>query len=253
MFHERDEVGQLDVAELLRQWFRKELRLADLDRLCRARTGQRRIIEAERGTGIEVDGVERVQRVRTHHRRPLGQHCVGRVDQLTHRNGGRATKPGDRIVPREQYDQAVDGRHGGVEEQLTVLTTDVPFSHTGIAAHDVVAVDTSDPREALVVEPEQDHHSVWHGPHGHHGADGQLSGTEVRPGRPAGQTVREHRADVGQPDDGLATVFGRGSQLAVRLTALPAICRLHRREQIHCPRKILGPLDCWSRTSEGGE
>ena len=92
--------------------------------------------------------------------------------------------------PLNVIDQMIGCGQYGVEEQLAVLAPRIPVPDVRIVGEDVVTVPVGVAGEDAVVEPEQADHPVRDGAHRDQGADREIAGSEVRPGRPTLEAVR---------------------------------------------------------------
>ena len=175
-------------------------------------------VETERRIGTEVAGIEGLQRMPSHHLvRFASRHDGDDIAQFAQRHGGRPVCTGDGIGAGVEQQDTVAGGHQRVEQQLPILAARITFSHNWIECGDVVAVDVGAAREVLVVEPEQHQDPMRHRPHRDHRADGELTGAEVRPCRPAREPAREHGPHVGQTQLRVTAVLDGGDQFTVPL------------------------------------
>ena len=145
----------------------------------------------------EVAGIERLQRVL--HQHPLARRCgvavethgsIDHIEELGDGHGGGTLPIGALVAAAEGDDQMIGRGQHGVEEQLAVLAPGIPVADVRIVREHVVTVPVGVAGEDAVVEPEQAHHPVRHRPHRDQGADREIAGAEVRPGRPALEAFR---------------------------------------------------------------
>ena len=125
---------------------------------------------------LEHDGVAGAAR-----RGPHG--VLHHVEQLPDGNGRRSAEIGSLVTTRVRDDEMVLSRQQRVEQELPILAAGVAVADPLVAGGQVVAVALDVAREAAVVQPEQAHHPVRDGAHGHERADGQVARAEVRPRR----------------------------------------------------------------------
>ena len=159
---------------------------------------------AQRMTGPEVSGVERLQRVfdddllacRTFVGTPDG--LVDDVEQLCDRHRRRADPIGAVVVSAVGDHQVLRGRQEGVEEELAILGAGVPVADPWRRQEEIVAVRLEPAGEGPVIKAQQGHDPVRHGAHGHKGANGQVAGAEVGPGGTALEATPQQLADLGE-------------------------------------------------------
>ena len=95
-----------------------------------------------------------------------------------------------------------------------------------------------------VVEAEQAHDPVRHGPHRHQRRDREHAGAEVGARRPAGEPVGEHRADVGEAEVDVRRPApdAQPVELALHLPELPGVGRPDRRQRADTVLDRLQPV-----------
>ena len=186
-----------------------------------SRNGGPRCRGARRGLGAgQMQGVEapRTARAPAHPARSSGGRTAG-AGARPRRRPGPPLRPRARCDPRRRAarrpgtaggrgrlerssrpgvgdDEVIARRQQCVEQQLAILAAHVAVADPRVARRQVVAVPLDVPGEAPVVQAEQADHPVRDRAHRHQRADGQVPGTEVRPGRPALETVGHDRAHV---------------------------------------------------------
>ena len=201
-------------------------------------------VEAERLVGrarqqcarFDVAPVERLQRVVDDD--PVPDRCGGGgvqgVQHLRQWHRRRSGLTGVLVGPGVRDHQGVGRRADRVEQQLTVLRTDVALPGLRVAGQGVVPVEAAGPGEDGVIESDQADHPVRHRPHRDHRADGQCPGAEVGPGGTPGQVAVQQLADVGQPQFGPGAAPGPGQHIvefAVQLADLPGVVAADLGEQ----------------------
>ncbi len=160
------------------------------------------------------------------------------VQQLADRDRGRSGRTGALIGPGVEHDQVLAGGTDGVQEELAVLAAPVPLPDPGLAQQDVVAGPGSRSRERRLVQAEQADHPVRDGAHRLQGTDGQRSGAEARPRRPAGQSTGQQRAQVAQAQLGVPVPVCRGGHVdehPAGLDRLPPLIGTGLGEQVQHP------------------
>ena len=180
---------------------------------------------------LEDDGVAGAARRRS-------DRVLHHVEQLPDGNGGRSTEIGALVAARVRHDQVILGRQQRVEQELTILAARITVADPLVARREVVAVALDVAGEAPVVQPEQAHHPVRDGAHGHQRADGHVARPEIRPRGPAPESLREQRADVVATEGhgaGRIVLGGLADQLVEQrreLGPLPGVRRRRGRERI---------------------
>ena len=178
------------------------------------------------------------------------------VEQFPDRNGGWPTEIGALVATRVRHHEVIPCRQQRVQQELTVLAAHVTVTHALVARRQVVTVPLNVPGEAAVVQPEEAHHPVRDGAHGHECADGEVAGAEVRPRGPTLEALGEDGADV------VATQGDRARRGLLRcldhqlveepreLRPLPRIARRRRHQGVGDPRQGVGPLRHGARAGQ---
>jgi hypothetical protein len=278
VLHEPDEVLELDGVGP--QWWEgpgQERCRGGADPAGRPGAGQGDGVEAPwllpgQAAGHEVAGVERLQGMVDDDPRAgpdgaggvVGQAdgAVDDVEQLADGDGRGPFGVGPLVTPAVGDDQVALGGQERVEEELSVLAAGVAVADAGIGRHEVVVVDVDLAGEHAVVEPEEADDPVGDRPHRDQGADREMPGAEVGPGRVAPQPVGQQGADLRQCQ------FGTGGRPALRLGhdvvekaaqlgGLPGVGRAGGGEQGGGPGQRVGPsadgLGSGERIEGGGE
>ena len=173
-----------------------------------------------------------------------------RVEQLGQRDRRRPGHAGDGVGARVEQQEFLTRRHHGVEQQLPVLAARITFTEKRITGQHVVAVHAHAPREDLVVEAEENDHTVRHRPHRHHRAHRQLARAEVRAGGAAREPGGQHGAHVRQSQDRVAAVLHRRPEFSSRLRELPRVGGADVDEEVERPGERARPVGDRLRPAE---
>ena len=123
---------------------------------------------------------------------------VDGVEQLGDRDRRRPDPVGALVAAAVGDDQVPGGCEQGVEQQLAVLGAGVAVADLGRGEEQVVTVGFGVAGEGPVVETDQRDHPVRDRPHGHKGADGQVTGAEIGSGGTALEPMGEQVAYLGE-------------------------------------------------------
>ncbi|MGP8059320.1 MAG: hypothetical protein ACLP9C_06775 [Acidimicrobiales bacterium] len=133
--------------------------------------------------------------------RPAVGGASGAVDDLQQFGDGHARR--SRLVevlvsPFEGDHQVLRRRQQSVQEELAVLTGEIPVADFRPGQQQVVTVLARSPGEKAIVQAEQAHHPVGYRPHWQQGANSHVPGAKVGPRGPAPEPVGQQGASLGQ-------------------------------------------------------
>ena len=151
------------------------------------------------------------------------------VHELVQHHGGGHRGVGPDVGGTVGDDQCVPGRQHGLQEQLTGLRTRVPVTQGGVTGQQVVpGGDTAGQR--VLVQPEDAHDTVGHGPQWRQGTEGDGARAERGAGRIPHQEVGQQAPKVRQGEqharrEPVRTTGGvhQFLQHAVQAAALPRL------------------------------